>query len=102
MGDDLYAFVSLMNERSMSQSELAKLAGLSTSSLSRYAAGHEMPVSAVKAIAKALGVSTDEVIGVDARRMLPPDQQELVDIYRALDERGRAMLLASARALKEG
>ena len=97
MGEIEYAIVSLMNEQHMSQAELARLSGISTSSLSRYLGGDDMPSSKLRAIAEVLGVSTDRLLGLEEDAAW--GESELVGIYRALDAHSRAVLLSTARAL---
>ncbi len=100
MGDIEYSIVKLMNHEGISQAELSRRTGISTSSLSRYLSGEDMPASKLRRIADALGVSTDALLGIDFQ--LDPDERVLVDVYRSLCERDKRRLLEIARTLQEG
>lgn len=59
-GNNLIYF---MQQAGMTQEELANATGLTQASISRYAAGIQMPgVRAIVNIANVLGVSTDDLI----------------------------------------
>ena len=99
MGDMREAIVSLMDEKGLNQSKLSKLSGVSKSSLSRYINGDEMPVSALKAIARALGCTTDEILGLSTVQ-ITLDEQELLDLYRPMAPDQRSAILAVARLMR--
>lgn len=98
MGDIVYTIVNMMNYEGISQAELSRRTGISTSSLSRYLSGDDMPASKLRKIADALGVSTDALLGIEVQ--LDPDERALLDIYRSLDALDKRRLLDIARALK--
>lgn len=91
------AIVSMMNARGMNQAELARVSGVSKSSLSRYLGGDEIPASKLLAIAEALNVTVDQLLGI-APYVLSSDERELVDLFRACGPRERALLMDNARA----
>lgn len=63
---------ALLVKRGVSQSELAKRTGLTTAAISRYITGKRQPRGFVVAqIAEAIGVTTDELLG------LPSNQSSL-------------------------
>ena len=97
MGEYEFRIIDLMNERDMSQAELARRSGITTSSLNRYLAGTDIPASKLKAIADALSVTVDAILGTGER--LDSDELELLSLCRNMDEHGRCVLLATARAL---
>ena len=97
MSEYEYRIIDLMNERNMSQAELSRRSGITTSSLNRYLAGTDIPASKLKAIADALGVTVDAILGTGDR--LEAYEVELLSLFRSLDERDRAALLTMARAL---
>lgn len=100
MGDIEYTIVNLMDYEGISQAELSRRTGISTSSLSRYLSGDDMPASKLRKIADALGVSTDALLGIEMQ--LDPDERTLVDIYRALGERDKRRLMDISKTLQEG
>lgn len=54
----------LMNEKHMTQKELAKSAGITEASLSKYMNGTRTPrIDVIVSISRVLGVTTDELIG---------------------------------------
>ena len=101
MGEIEYAIINLMNERKISQAELSRRSGVSRSSLSRYLSGDDIPASKLRKIADVLGVSVDNILGTEHLRRLPlsVDEYEILSIYEGLDEHGKSVLLATARAL---
>lgn len=100
MGEYEYRIVNLMEERGMSQAELARRSGITTSSLNRYLAGTDIPASKLKAMADALGVTVDAILGTGGR--LEPDEHELLSAYRALDAHDKSRLLEIARVMAGG
>ena len=98
MGDVREAIVSLMEKKGLNQSKLSKLSGVSKSSLSRYINGDEMPVSALQAIAYALGCTTDEILGLSTMQ-ITVDEQELIDLYRSMNTDQRAAIMYVARVM---
>lgn len=91
-----------MDAKGMSQAELSRLSGVSKSSLSRYLGGDEMPASKLAAIADALRVSVDYLLGIPSPPLpefpLSPDELRLLDLYRAMEPDYRAMLMKTAVA----
>ncbi len=54
----------LMNEQKLTQKELAKRAGITEASMSKYLSGERTPrIDVIVNLANALGVTTDELIG---------------------------------------
>ena len=92
--------IRLLSERGMSQSELARRSGIPKTTMHRYVNGDDIPVSKIRAIADALDVTIDELLGIDVR--LSPDERELVECYRASTPRLRVLLLESARVYADG
>ena len=85
----------LMNENGVNQAELSRRSGVSKSSLSRYLAGDDIPVSKAKAIADALGVSVDTLLGVQIE--LTSDERKLLSLYRAMNDGQREALFSVAQ-----
>lgn len=92
------SIVKAMNARNMSQAELSRLSGVSKSSLSRYLGGDDIPASKLKAIADALGVTVDMLLGISRPESLTADERELLSLYRKMDVRERSLLMENARA----
>ena len=97
MGKVEYAFIRLMDDRGISQSDLSEMTGIPTSTMNRYMNGQDIPASKLKAIASALGVSVDDVLGLSIR--LSNDERELLAAYRALDQTGKTAVLQLASTL---
>ena len=97
---------NIRTERGISQSQLGEAIGKTRSAISQYEAGKIIPrMGAIEDMARVLRVEKTELIRDASYAVVSiPDagEAELMDIYRSLDRRGRAMLLASARALREG
>ncbi len=56
----------LMDEKRLTQKELANLSGITEASMSKYLSGERTPrIDVIVNIANALGVTTDELIGND-------------------------------------
>lgn len=54
----------LMEEKNMSQKELARLAGITEASMSKYISGTRTPrIDVIANISRALGVTADDLIG---------------------------------------
>ena len=88
-------------EMGLSQSQLADKIGMTRSAVSQYESGKIVPkMGSVELLAQALHVKKSDIIG-DSFQYAAVDlhESELLDIYRALDERDRAVLLSTARAL---
>lgn len=88
----------LMDEQGISQSQLCRMTGIATSAMSHYVRGETEP-SFTKAItiAHALNVPVDMLAGKVDQPALTSDEQQLVDLYRAMTPQYRAMLTKTAR-----
>lgn len=91
------AIVKAMSMRHMNQAELSRLSGVSKSSLSRYIGGDDIPASKLKAIADAVGMSVDELLGIDHSTSLSDDERELLDVYRQVEPWERELILDHAK-----
>ena len=103
---------ALRAARGLSQAELAQQLGLTKSSVNMYERGEREPgFDTLTAIALYFGCGVDELLGipktVHADRLaeaapqspdasLSPDEQALLERYRALDEAGREYVRRSA------
>jgi len=97
MRDINEAIFEAMDKKGYNQAELSRRSGVSKSSLSRYLGGDEMPATKLAAIADALGMTVDELLGIKHAVELSPDESELIALFRASDARGREQLLVFAR-----
>ena len=91
------AIIRAMDERRLSQAELSRRSGVSKSSLSRYLGGDDMPASKLGAIARALNMSVDELLGVSHTQKFPNDETELIGLFRSMDAHGKEQLMVFAR-----
>ena len=109
------------------QKEMAMILGITESTYCGYETGKRQPDAVkVAAIAAALGVSGDYLLDIPetikpekpnneglmgydvpmesdaaAAPELSPDEAELLDIFRSLQDQERALILATARAIKK-
>ena len=78
----------------MSQADLAKKLGTTKQVISNYENGKHIPKIGVAAnIAKALGVSLENMIGVDTA---PPLEEQLLTYFRMLSDEGKQELVKRA------
>lgn len=97
MGKIQDAIIKAMEERRFSQAELSRRSGVSKSSLSRYLGGDDIPASKLCAIARALNMSVDELMGINRAQHLTVDEMELVSLFRSMNTHGREQLMVFAR-----
>lgn len=98
------ALVELMKRNGMSQADLSRISGVKKSAISTYVNDTSEPslINARK-IADALNVRIDMMVGLEpsgdlGRLQLNDDEQELIDVYRSTDARGRDAIMAVARS----
>ena len=96
MGNIQESIIRAMDARNMSQAELSRRSNVPKSSLSRYLNGDEMPASKLKAIATALDMSSDALLGIDTPLVLSVDELRLVTLYRKMDTDNREKFLGIA------
>lgn len=89
--------------RGWTQEQLAQAIGTTQQTIQRWESGLVDPKSSrVSDISKALGITVSFLMGVDengkesAPPTLVPDEQQLVDLYRAMTPQYRAMLVKTA------
>lgn len=103
MGEIRYALVALMDERKMSQTELCRETGIPSSTMSGYVHGRaDMSAQSVIKIAKALGVTTDRLLGTGFDSAEPTDDSmldRLLGLYAVMDSRRRSQLLDIAEVI---
>ena len=58
-----HSLSSVMERRGVNQGELCEMTGIPSSTMSRYVSGADIPSSKLGAIASALGVTADEILG---------------------------------------
>ena len=98
----------LRESRNLTQADIAKIAGVTDKAVSTWENGLKEPrMGAIEKIASYFGVKLTDIIGdeditkvidgVPKAKGESPEEQQLLEIYRQLDETGRAALLAAAR-----
>lgn len=96
-----YYFLDIMADKKVSQSELSRRTSIPASTLNRYIKhGADMPVSNAKAIAKALGITVDELLGLNFA--LSVEEKELIACYRSATPAEQSALLHVARTYRSG
>lgn len=94
----------LMEKQNLTQNGLARAAGVSQSGLSSILSGASSPKEiTLHLIAQALHVKTADLLSDFedhlSFEMTDPDEAKLIDIYRALTQEGKSMLLNQADLL---
>ena len=85
---------SLREARGLTQTQLCDLTGLDSGGLSRYENGYQVPNSeAVKRLAEALAVTTDELLGVRAGDLSEKMEALLIVLPRSHREPLRHLIL---------
>lgn len=88
----------VMEELDINQSELVRRTGINKGALSSYISGRYIPKQrAIYALASALDVSEPWLMGYDVPKnrvedsntSLSPNEKNLLDIYRDLDDKGQ-------------
>ena len=85
----------IREQYSLTQQQLGEIAGVSDKAVSTWESGTAEPrMGAVQRIAKHLNISMSEIVDDDpqCRQALSAPEQALVDIYRSLDNDGKAAL----------
>ena len=97
----------LMEEKNIKQIDLCRETGIPTSAMSHYVRGDSDPsfTRAIR-IAKALGVTTDELAGKEIKQEqerieLTDNERELLTYYRALSVKGKRAVLAGLKDFAE-
>lgn len=99
-------------KRGMTQEALANIVNIGKSSISEWEACKRVPrMNTIRKIAEALGVDVWEIIGFNDIGYEPmpaspteteadPEETELITIYNGLNDRGKAVLMGTARGLE--
>lgn len=96
----------VMEELDINQSELVRRTGINKGALSSYISGRYIPKQrAIYALASALDVSEPWLMGYDVPKnrvedsntSLSPNEKNLLDIYRDLDDKGQHTVDTVAR-----
>jgi transcriptional regulator with XRE-family HTH domain len=93
------------NQLNVSQFELAELSDLSQSQISRYELGTNEPTAdALIALAKALNVSTDYLLGLTDSQRQPPQsltgvESEMISLLRGMTEKQIDQMIQIAKVL---
>ena len=93
-----------MERRGVEQSDIVTALGVSASTVSDWFNGKKYPrVDAMQMLADYLGVLISDLTSENPTPapsdMLTPSEEELLDIYRSLNEIGRQALIGTARGL---
>lgn len=88
--------IELRERQGISQSELARRLGTSSSIVSRWESGEYYPRKKwLDLLCDYFGVSNEQLVG-DLNGELSRDESRLLDMFRQLDARGRARLIETA------
>lgn len=104
MGEISYNLVSLLDEKNITQSELARKTGISKGSISQYVNGSvDMSARNVVKIAEALGVTTDRLLGTGFDRAAGSGDASLTRLlvsYSQLKPEQRELLARIAEVIR--
>ncbi|WP_101723617.1 helix-turn-helix domain-containing protein [Eggerthella timonensis] len=90
---------NIFYERDLTQADLCRMSGITTSMMSDYVSGKKEPtLPKAVAMADALGISLDELAGRSVPQI--PLERQLISSFRALKPEGQEMLATLARALR--
>lgn len=99
-------------EKGLTQRQIADSIGVTYQHISQYERGLRTPkMNTIRKIAEALGVDVWEIIGFNDIDYEPmpaspteaeanPEEAELITIYHGLNDRGKAVLMGTARGLE--
>lgn len=93
----------LREAHGMSQTELARRIGKTAAAISQYESGETTPrIGVIEDMAALFGVPKSLIISesnrYEASEKLSDSEQELIDLYRSTDARGRDAIMAVARS----
>jgi len=81
----------LLKEKGMTQADVCKITGISSALISNYATGKASPsLDKAIAIADALNVTLDELVGRLVKVELDETEQEIISKFRALNDSEKA------------
>lgn len=97
---------ALRLNRGFTQSELAKLLGISPSAVRMYETGQRSPdYDTLKRIASLFNVSTDYLLGYDSKHAIIPeltkDEEKFLSIYREVPVSSRGSMLNIVRSFAD-
>jgi len=93
--------VELMSKNNINNSDLAKIANVSKTTIANYLNGKSEPdVSTLYAISKALNTTTDYLI-FGNEEIIDYIEQRLLEIFRSLDEENRLKAVGEIVKLQE-
>lgn len=94
--------VDLLAVRKMSQSELARVANLTDAAVSRYVSGERMPSGATLLnIAKALGTSTDYLLGATGEPDVVSKETDLANAFTLIARNAKSMTMEEKLKMAE-
>lgn len=106
MSDFTSRIDNILNERKMKRSDLYKTLDIPQTSFSSWIKGSIPNAEIALKISRFLNVSLEYLITGEGEKpksdliFLSEEENELIDIYRSLDKRGRVTLLNIAKALE--
>lgn len=90
---------ALREQKGLSQSDVAKLIGVTRTAYVAYETGANKPVRKLEELSALFGVSADYILGNDKSEteiQYSADEQRLIEVYRKLDDRGKKNVLRNA------
>lgn len=96
--DDIqFALNSLFDESGRKRSELADYLGVSRAAVSNWLTGNNsIDMELIPGICDFFHISVDEFFGRREINRMSTDEQELLSLYRKMNERGRSRLMEEA------
>lgn len=92
----------ILKERKISYAELSGLSGISINTIKSVFCGKTKnpTIDTVNAVKKALGLDTDDFGNDIAQNYITQDEEKILKIYRALDEKRKNFFMTFAEGLK--
>ena len=98
--DIQYVISTLMKESGRKGSELADALGVSRAAVSNWMNGkNSIDIELVPKICDFFGITVDEFFGRSEASHLTLEESSLLDMFRSLNDRGRARLLEEAEMM---
>lgn len=90
----------LREKKGLSQNEVAKFLGISRPAYVKYETGNSRPIRKLKELCVLFNVSSDYILGTEGDKTEPKynsDEENLIKLYRQLDDRGKQSVLRTAK-----
>lgn len=91
-------FTEILNESGISNQKLTEMAGISKNNIGNYKNGQIPNAMILYKLSQILGKSMEYILTGKEAADLSPEEQELVNLFRHADERGKRNIMRNAEA----